>query len=574
VQDNGFCHNHQNQASQHIVHQLDLLASELETLASVPGAADPVLLADVKSRIRDTKAHLQKIKTVCSSDFECQARMRGVTVGVRQLISPDGEPNSLPDVVIENPATGRLETHDPLGRLKEINENIEVLSTATTGDDSLALDVIRKHELARRQGRANQLRLAELREDLSDTAAQAQSEEMVFQDGMRQLASRIEQDRAHVQKVEEARDDISIRLDQCRARAMQLKGEYAESIRASKDEVARYKSIYDNVMGDKVALSASIKELEASRHRLEAKVLEMREVFEERLKQAKQSDEATEREKELQLHVVRLEKDLEEAMASLSLSNESQKKALDNVMTTQRPYAELSRELIALNKQLQAAAKQRMALEEDRNRLQEMIGRHDLTCAVNVDRLTALDRARNQKLSREVVQKNQEVTAKQKELADLHARLDSLQTAGQNKVTQLELALSQAQFKLARMKEATDKYQQDFKTRSQLAAQAVRAKQADLEFKFQETQRNLREEFERKKQELLEKHEATTKEHEDKERELRSARAKLDQTKADMSREKQRLKQQQAAYQAAMAQIDEQKSQMSKVRLELERNRE
>ena len=239
----------------------------------------------------------------------------------------------------------------------------------------------------------------------------------------------------------------------------------------------RYKSIFNNEMGEKVALSTTIKQMELELNKTGAKMLEMQEVFSERLKEALRSDAATERERELQMNVVKLEKDLEEAMASLSLANESQKKALDNVMTTQRPYAELSRELISLNAQLQGAAKHRMTIEEDRDRLREMLGRHDLTCATNVDRLTASDRARILKLNREIVKKDKDLTAKQQELADIHTRLDAMQSSGQNKVTQLELALSQATFKLARIKEADDKHKQDFQVRKQMAAQAIRARE-------------------------------------------------------------------------------------------------
>ena len=237
VQDNGFCSQHQNQASQHIIHQLDLLADELHALSGVKGAVNLTQLADVQNRIADTKAHLKKTQTLCSHDDECQARMRGITVGVRELISPDGEKNSMPAIVIEDPNTGLLSEHPPLARLEEINRNVESLSRGTTGDDSLALDVIRNHELARRQGRTNQVKLQQIRSEYNKTTAAAQAQELQFQKGLQQVSTELQRDRAHIVKVEEASADLTTRLDQCRSRSMQLQGEYAEGIQVSKDEV-------------------------------------------------------------------------------------------------------------------------------------------------------------------------------------------------------------------------------------------------------------------------------------------------------------------------------------------------
>jgi myosin heavy subunit len=571
VQNNGFCLSHQNQAASTLIEQVSSLSAELDDLQAIHrGAVDEVAIKNIQRQIAEVTTHLQTVRTVCTANPECVRLMKTLSVSVHQLISPDGEPNTLPTLVTEN-KRGIFTRRDPLQKIKSLTANIEHLSKGTKGDDAATMDISNRWELSKLQKEANLTKIDRLETELQSRTNRYRHDKNQFQKKMRTLTSDLEKTSQLQVEAEHVTGQLEKRLSDCHSKTLHIGTEYSSILRVEKEKTQRFKRMYDDMVGREVSLNTSLKHLAESEEQLKNDVLDLKESYEEKmriLQNRPDSEVVSQREAHLTQQVEKLSRDLELSMRELKIAVDSGRQAIDHVQTSHLPCSDLARELVTTGRQLQAASGNVMKLQKEIDQNRDTYANTALKYEMSQERRSSGDRKKIQVLESEVVALGDKLQGAKKDVIQLEKVKRDLKLQAQNNIRKLRSDLNQAKQQVTRCKLENAHNTSKASSEKRMLNDARRSKQVTQDFEYQQKKERLRQEFETKQTSLESAHRLKNEALNQTKRELHNVKIAQEALKENLTREENRLKASRDDYETKMIEYAQRNTEINSARLD------
>jgi chromosome segregation ATPase len=559
---NGYCTSHQYIAVGKIREQLELAQQEVTKLKKT-GSYDNKTARTIQlleQQIIMLRDELKDTERICSGDDDCSNHLRDILVTMHDLNYP-----------LAGKGVKSETNSDALSRLKKIEAQMNQLAVGTSPEDAKAFMTSQEYELARRrQGQVNhdiQMYQAELQE----RSAEAEGQERKFQQVLQTLTQNLKQNQSQKVQADQIVESLQKRIDRCQAESRQVAGVYSETINNLKDEVQKYKDLYNNMVGREMRYGKSVDSLTQNERKLEQALAELKQSYE--TKMAKLQDEfaqqiksggtvLSQREEQLQEEVKRLQADLELAVTDLKLATEAGKEAINRAVNVDRPYGQLAKELMQVNDMLKAKNQEVAELQALHDKRMAEFAEAEMQTANKIDEASAKDRAEIQRLSLELSKSEKKLSTTHQEIVALQTTAYELRRQHQNEVNRLNNQLRDTQNRLLQMQNHRTVEKQALQQKFQAMLSQTATQKMDQETKFNQMKEMLNENYRTKVRELEDKYEANHLQLQQERRNMQIAQKQIAETMKVMAKQKEDLEKYRQAYDQKLADFLAQKEKL------------
>jgi chromosome segregation ATPase len=549
--------------SKEIIEQLIIMQQELKALEKLQESSiDKNKLDVIQSDISKLRLKIKKLGKICLDSEECLAKLRTVNVDVQLLLSPDGE-SSFVNVVIP----GTYEQIDPLGKLRESNNNLGLLAQSSQVDPVLA-----EWQIASRQSEANQEKIMQLQVALDNTRAASETAQYQTTAELKAATKALQETEAAKNSIIKTEAQLESQLANTEAQAMSVSGHYAAYTAQLQQELDSVKAINDTLQSREIRLNESLKQFEKSDQLLQSQVRDLRDSYEEKLRDL-QEDYAqkvqqggqilSEREQELMHDINRLKSALESANTALERSNDTNRTALIDLQSSERPCGELAVELISLKERMSFTNRQMFTLQEERDNLIARKAEFEVQYQRRLAEGQSANTIQIQRLNKELQGKNQDIMQKQQEVTEMHNELTNLKAESENKISQLNMQLMQTIFELKQFQESQSQQARMMQEKERMLNDRARSQTLDNEFKLRQSEAELKRRYDDIAKDLENKMRYGQQQREEQSRQLQSVRAQQEAKAQDLQRRQAQLDQSEAIYTSKMAQYQRQTDQLN-----------
>jgi len=557
---NGFCHNHQYFAVAEILERikgLELEAVKLEKLSDVPVNASKLQL--LRQQITLLKEEMDGARKICTADADCSLHLKDLLASVRDIT--DSTPYLVPTA----------DTQHPLNKMRALEEQISDLAGGGTSfEDAQAFALSKEYELARRRQKETSSDMNRLQGQLHEVAAQAEGQERKFQKSLNTLTSELKTTAQQKDQADQVVVSLQKRLDQCQGEARQVSGVYTDTIERQKQELEAFKTRYNDMVGRELRLSKAVEMLTANERELQKALEELKQSYEQRMsglrQEYAQQSAATgggpilsEREEALSQQVEQLKQDLQTALDDLKLATQMGKEAIHQASVSDKPYAQLARELVDVNAMLQRKNQELTQLQAIHDRKSSEYAQAELQVAQRIDQSTSKDRSEIYRLSNELAGSERKLAALQQEIVNLQTLSFDLKRKHQNEVQLLSSRLRETENHLVQIRAQRDAERNALERQKQILSTEREAMKADMDFKFNQMRDALNQNYAEKVRQLKDVNEATQLQLNQERRSLVVAQRQSQEVAAQIERNRQELDRYRSAYDQKMADFYHQK---------------
>lgn len=557
VAENGFCAHHQNQVTPYVMKQMEHLTHELQSLDSLSGTElDRKQVDQLIHRMDHLKKVLKKGQTICED--ECEHSLREVIITLKELIGNAPQVKTMLGYGQES----------PVDRLKMIEQTMTQQAMASKGNDVEARRISLEWEAAKRQKERNDRELVQATQKFQTLSGNAQSREMEFQQALKKLSQELDQAQQGKQTLEAHILQLQQAMSTCQAQSSQISGVHTQTIRALKQELLKFKGLYDNMVGREIKLSQSIKQLTDNEQLLKRTMDELNAKHQEELKKLQTEADtagvpATQREAELEAEIESLKVSLQEATKELQLAHDAGKEVLERVSTLEAPSGDLAKQMIRINTELHQQSQNSARLEAELAEARDMLAHKELACANAQQQI-------NGKLRQEIVDLNNQIynlqtmlRDRQSVVAKLQQDLQALKMTSEGQVGQMQQRLSMAQAALMQIRANVQQEKAQAANQMRVAQAQMKARENELDLKFAQMKESLNARFMDRSRQLQEKYEYTVNQLEDERRNLGGIRNQLQQTSQAMQQKEGQLQAMRSAFEQKQAEFLQQKDRLA-----------
>lgn len=556
---NGYCPQHQYFAVLEVMERLkalELELSKLERMPDVPVQASKVQL--LKQQIGLLKEEMDGARKICSDDATCSLHLRDLLASVRDLT--DSTPYFVPS----------SDTQHPLNRMRVLEQQMTGLAGGASFEDAQAFALSKEYEVARRRQKETTSDLERLQSQMHEVGAQAEGQERKFQQSLSTLTSELKLAAQQKEQADQVVVSLQKRLDKCQGDARQVAGVYTETIERQKQELEAFKVRYNDMMGRELRLSKSVEMLTANERELQKAIEELKQSYEKKLSglrndYAQQSSAngggpiLSEREEALHQQVEQLKQDLQTALDDLKLATEMGKEAVHQATLSDKPYAQLARELVDVNATLQRKNQELAQLQALHDRKSSEYAQAELKVAQRIDQASNKDRNDIYRLSNELAGSERKLAALQQEIVNLQTMSFDLKRKHQNEVQLLNARVRELENHLTQIRAQRDAERNAVERQKQILTTEREALKADLDFKFNQMRDALNQNYADKVRQLKDTSEAAQLQLNQERRNLVIAQRQAQEVSAQIERNRQELDRYRAAYDQKMADFYRQK---------------
>ncbi len=547
-----------------IIEQLLIMQQELKALEKLEQSSiDKNKLDVIQSDIVTIRTKIRKLGKICLDSEECNKKLRTLNVDIHLLLSPNGESSLIPNVVIP----GTYEQIDPLGKLRESNNNLDILTQSSQVDPVLA-----QWQLSSRQSEANQEKIIQLQAALDNALANSEQSQQDLQMELKQTLNELRQTEAAKKEAVQAELQLETQLANTEAQSMSVSGHYAAYTAQLQQELDSVKAINDILQSREIRLNESLKQFEKSDQLLQSQIRDLRDSYEEKLinlqedyaQKVKQGGQIlSEREQELMHDIKRLKSALESANIALERSNDTNRTALIDLQSSERPCGELAVELISLKERMSFTNRQMLTLQEERDNLIARKAEFEVQYQRRLAEGQSANTIQIQRLNKELQGKNQDIMQKQQEVTEMHNELTNLKAESENKISQLNMQLMQTIFELKQFQESQSQQTRMMQEKERMLNDRARSQTLDNEFKLRQSEAELKRRYDDIAKDLENKMRYGAQQREEQTRQLQSVRSQQEAKSQDLLRRQAQLDQSESIYTSKMAQYQRQTEQLN-----------
>jgi chromosome segregation ATPase len=550
--------------SKEIIEQLVIMQQELKALEKLQESSiDKNKLDVIQSDISTLRVKIKKLGKICLDSEECRIKLRTLNLDVNLLLSPDGETTQLQNIVIP----GSYEQIDPVGKLRQSNNNLDMLTQSSQVDPVLA-----EWKLSSRQSEANQEKIMQLQAALDNTRAASEQSQYETQTQLKNTISDLQATEAAKNQAIQTEMRLESQLANTEAQSLSVSGHYAAYTAQLQQELDNVKLVNDTLQSREIRLNESLKQFEKSDQLLQSQVRDLRDSYEEKLRDL-QEDYAqkvsqggqilSEREQELMHDINRLKSALESANTALERSNDTNRTALIDLQSSERPCGELAVELISLKERMSFTNRQMLTLQEERDNLISRKAEFEVQYQRRLAEGQAANTNQIQRLNKELQAKNQDIMQKQQEVTEMHNDLTNLKAESENKISQLNMQLMQTIFELKQFQESQSQQTRMMQEKERMLNDRSRSQTLDNEFKLRQSEAELKRRYDDIAKDLENKMRYGAQAREEQTRQLQSVRAQQEAKAQDLQRRQAQLDQSESIYTSKMAQYQRQTDQLN-----------
>lgn len=556
---NGYCASHQYFAVTELVERVRAMEHELGKLAQLPDL--PVNSSKVqllKQQLGMLKEELEGARKLCTEDQDCSLHLRDLLVSVRDVT--DSTPFMVP----------AADTQHPLNRLRALEQQATTLAGGSSFEDAQAFALSKEYELARRQEKESSSELERLQSQVHEVAAQAEGQERKFQQSLTTLTTELQSTAQQKAQADHVVASLQKRMDKCQGEAKQVASVYTDTIERQKQELESSKQRYNNMVGRELRLGKSVDMLTANERELQKAIEELKQSYEQKLahlrqEYAQQSAASgggpilSEREEQLHQQVEQLKQDLQVALDDLKLATEMGKEAVHQASVSDKPYAQLARELVDVNAMLQRKNQELAQLQAMHDRKSSEYAQAELKLAQRIDQATTKDRSEIYRLSNDLAGTERKLAALQQEIVNLQTLSFDLKRKHQNEVQMLNARLRETENHLMQLRAQRDAERNSIERHKQILNTERESMKADMDFKFNQMRDALNQNYADKVRQLKDTTEATQLQLNQERRSLVIAQRQAQDVSAQIERNRQELDRYRTAYDQKMADFYKQK---------------
>lgn len=549
VMSNGFCRAHQYLAVQDLMKLIDRAQSVLSDLSAEGAASGATKIRQAQMDLDRLRQNLKEARSLCESDMDCSSHLRDMMVTLREVPRNTGMP-------------------DTLSKLRAIENNMLQLAGVGSATENQALRTSVDHEWALRQRDATARNIEQIQADLHMCAARAEQKEREYQTQLQALTQELKNSEANRQQAQEVVDSLNKRLDRTQGESKQVNGVYTTTIKQLQEEVAKFKSLYNEMVARELGVGKRIKALTKSEQDLAAAMQEMKLSYEQKLsdisrKYAEHVQTGgvvlSERELALSQEVERLKADLEIAVNELQISIDAGKAVISQQLNHNVPHARVAEELLQVSNQLRQKNEELSRLQAMHDQKVAAFAEAEMRVAKRIDDASERDRAEIQRLSQEMHATEQKLSGVQQEIMNLQTASYELKRQHQNEVSRLQNSLREAKQQLATAQAQAANQRQQMEQQSLNLKNQASAAEMERHFKFTQLKDSLEQEYRIKAKSLQEKADMIRLQLDQERVQMKNAQREMQTNSRALAEQKASLNAYRQAYDEKLAQFSAQK---------------
>jgi len=554
---NGFCARHQHQINPYIFKQIEHLTHEIQTLETLSGASlDGKKVDQLIQRMKLLELLMKKGENVC--DEACEHALKEVILGIREI-------NENPPNIKHMMGYGQK---SPIDRMKDIERTLTQQSLASQGSDVDARKISIDWEAAQRQKEDNQQALRETTQKMEKVYASARAQENEFQMSLQKLTRDLEHARLGKQAAENQLSQVKEAIDTCQAQSSQISGVHAQTIQVLKQEMLKYKGLYENMVGREIKLSQSIKQLTSNEQLLKKTMEEIQAKHQEEVKKLKAAADTvgvpqSRREAELEEEIESLKSSLQEATKELQMAHDAGREVLERVSTLEQPSGDLAKQMIQINTELHRQSQQSAKLEAELAEARDALAHKELACATSQQQINANLRQEIVTLNNQVYNLQTAIRDRQNIIAKLQQEMQAMKMNSEGRVGQIQQRLSMAQAALNQMRNQVEQEKAQVENQRRAAQVNLKARENELDLKFSQMKESLNARFMERSRMMQQKYEYTQNQLEEERRNLAGVRSQIQQTAQIMQQKENQMQAMSAAFEQKQAEFLQQKDQLA-----------
>jgi chromosome segregation ATPase len=210
----------------------------------------------------------------------------------------------------------------------------------------------------------------------------------------------------------------------------------------------------------------------------------------------------SEREEHLSQQVQQLLQDLQEAKSTLELANKAGKEALHQASSSNKPYAQIARELVDVNAMLHRKNKEMSELQASHDRKSSEYAQEQLRMAQRIDQATAEDRNEIHRLSNDLAGSERKIAALQQQVVSLQTLSYDLKRKHAQEVQQMNSVLREKENYLMQIRTELEAERNNMNRQKQMLATEREAMKSDMDFKFNQMRDSLNQNYAEKLRQL------------------------------------------------------------------------
>lgn len=525
VMPNGYCKQHQYQAIQRILEQLQKLIA----LGHDPG---PALLQQ-----------LQGAKQLCDEDRDCAGQLNELLATLRQ---------------------------DPSSKVQSIYQQLNRLGKTGKPEEAAALQLSQDVRALSQEQQANGREIEEIRGRLMDCGMKGEERQREYTQTLEQLSQILKRQESSKADALQLVQSLQNRLDQSQSRAAQFTAVYARALQEKETELKTYRDLYNNMVGREMRLNQGVQALGENEKEVEKSIVRLTETYEQKLsdlrkqfaeKSRRGETILSEREEKLEAEVARLKADLERATSLAEDSTEMMKKLDEKhreaVQTA--PHGQLARELVETTDQLQLKNQQLAKLQAQHDQKVAEFARAELAVAQKIDRATAEDRAEIKRLTRDLTNSERKMSLLQREITHLQEQVYEGKREKESHVQTLQVKLRQAETRLLQVHQQRAADRQQVQQQIEHTKTQLHSQKQTQDARYAQMKERLQQDYHDQMAQLKAKEEEIHSRLEIKQRELSHAQQRIAEAREDLQRREGRLTKMQQAFDHKLAEFNAQK---------------
>lgn len=548
VLENNYCIEHQYHAIDTLIKKLKLLNQKVKNLQN-----EDLITVDDKKNIEMIKQHILQVQKKlfedqknCSSDQKC---FQGIVkillhlddmeylppelVKIRNEVMVNAKPLLQPDHVIDTQIEFLKEKNEQLNQ-KEYDAQVSMM----------------------------------------EKAAMMEQKELDLQKEISRLSQLLNETKTNYDMSQNLVEELKKQIHSCAVNQEAISATYSEAIENAKKEAKEKEEKYLVMQSREIELGKQIEIMSENQQKLaqtlesleenhKKKVEDLREQFEQKMYDSSGNTIIlSSREKELLDEISRLKSDLEKTLTDLKIATDAGQEILQDVKDSYQPYSGVARQLKSTNDQLRQKNEELAKMQAETDNLRDMLARMQITCAETQEQMTAKDRYEVQKLSEERAILTQKLAGREQDIASMQAQIRNLEIKSQQERQGLNGKITMLQHQLNELEVARMNEKRNVENQMNLIKTKERNTQLDLEFKYNQLNEKLNQEFLAKRSELENKYDMTRRQLDNERRNLQYTQQQVQETGKILATEKMKLDKYQQDLQQKMVSFYKQRDEL------------